>query len=91
MWRNRTYKQDGCETAFTKQNGNRHSIYRVGGVFTQFDDNEKWLEPEELAPNQEYSYWVELDLSRPEMSKDWSFTAWGENGAVQVTVDGVDT
>ena len=29
-----------------------------------------------------------MDLERPGMSKDWSFTAWGENGEVEVTVMG---
>ena len=94
MWRKRTYKQDGCETAFTQQNNNEHSIYRIGdNKITKFqgDENEKWLEPLEFAGNTEHTYIVELDLSRDEMSKDWSFTAWGENGAVQVTVNGVDT
>lgn len=33
-------------------------------------------------PGDEAEYVIELDLSREEMAKDWSLTAWGESGTV---------
>ena len=42
-----------------------------------------------LRPGQEQEYTVELDLSRPGISKDWSVVAWGENGDVEVQIDGM--
>ena len=33
-------------------------------------------------------YILELDMDRPGMANDWSFTAWGENAEVEITVVG---
>jgi hypothetical protein len=45
----------------------------------------------EMNPGQEFEYTIELDMGRSAMSQDWSVTAWGEDGVVQVTVDDMST
>ena len=44
------------------------------------------MHPIVLTPGEEAEYTLELDLSRQGMTRDWSFTAWGENGTVQVSI-----
>ena len=50
--------------------------------------NHRWLNEWTFGIDEEIEYWLEFDLDRPGLTNDWSFTAWGENGSVQVTVDG---
>jgi hypothetical protein len=45
----------------------------------------------EMNPGDEFEYIVEFDMDRQGMSQDWSVTAWGEDGKVQVTVDDMTT
>jgi hypothetical protein len=52
------------------------------------------MEPLIFEPNQSREYHLELDMSatnRPSRSKDWSVTAWGENGEITITMTNKDS
>ena len=41
-----------------------------------------------LEPGQSASYTIEMNLQKPNMSKDWALTAWGEDGQVSLFING---
>ena len=45
-----------------------------------------WLPIFTLGPGDEEEFTIELDLNKPGMTKDWAFTAWGEDGPLQVFI-----
>ena len=87
-WRKRSYNKN-CNSAFEVQGGRKHSIYRWGDTtLYQFNNNERWVKPYDFAGGAQHMYILELDMDRPGMANDWSFTAWGENAEVEITVVG---
>ena len=46
------------------------------------------MRPLEFVGGQTHLYILELDMARQGMANDWSFTAWGENGEVSVSIVG---
>ena len=66
-----------------------HSIYLKDDnrVYTFWNDS-RWMDAIEFDVDEVKTYEIELDLDRKGLSKDWSVTAWGESGEVQVTVVG---
>ena len=60
------------------------------GTFTaaSFRNGERWITEYVLKPGASTSFTIELDLNKKGMTKDWSFTAWGENGEVEVNIIG---
>ena len=46
------------------------------------------MRPYEFPGGFKQIYVLELDMRRQGMANDWSFTAWGENGEVEITVVG---
>jgi len=87
-WRKRSYPNTKkCADAFA-DDGTKHSIYKKGdSKVYAFQEGERWVPSITLQPNQSQKYIIELDLSRLNMTKDWSVTAWGENGSVQIEID----
>ena len=54
-----------------------------------FRTGSRWLPSRVLEPGETQTFTIELDLDyRNGMTKDWSCTAWGENGGIQVSVLG---
>ena len=46
------------------------------------------MSPFTLAPGDTAYYTIEMNLQKDNMSKDWAFTAWGENGPLTVGIQG---
>ena len=45
-----------------------------------------------LGPDETKTVWVEFQLyQKANVTNDWSVTAWGESGTVEVTLDGETT
>ena len=85
-WRWRTYAQTNkCE-----QTGWQEHLISEDGSNTVYGlyDGDVWMPTIYLAPGASQTYTIELDLNMKGMSKDWSFTAWGENGPITVEVIG---
>ena len=86
-WRNRGYGTANCDDAMWS--GGTHGIFQEGDQWVRtFWNEENWLTPITVNANDEVEHTIELDLSRRDMSKDWSITAWGENGPVSIEVVG---
>ena len=62
---------------------------KSGGYAKSFHTGEAWIDAFNLGPGEEEEFIIEMALQRDGMSKDWSVTAWGENGSVKVTVGGL--
>ena len=79
-WRWRSY----AETTSCDQNtGNSHAMKEDGTRTAYgFRNGERWLRVVNLAPGDQITYTIELDLNKTGMSKDWAFTAWGEDGTI---------
>jgi hypothetical protein len=62
-----------------------------GGVekpkYGRWRNQNKWLNPVLFDVDEEREVILEWDLERDEMARDWSFTAWGEDGPVEVGID----
>ena len=90
-WRQRTYGSTSSSSSPCYQrNGNQHSFARVGASRAYgLHDGVRWEdEIYVLEPGQSATYTIEMNLAKPYMSRDWAFTAWGENGEVSVVVNG---
>ena len=86
LWDARSYpKTPECD----QSEGLRHTV-RVKGASEglNFREGEKWLEPVVISSGEFVVYEVELDLQKRGMTKDWSFTVWGESGPVTVEIIG---
>ena len=85
VWRERSYP--GTEACSEAVNGSKWHVFSQGTSSRIFQSGEKWFQPFELGPGEEEKFTVEWALHLDGISKDWSVTAWGEVGSVQVTVD----
>ena len=85
-WDARSYAgTDKCD----QSDGLKHSILEDGQTDpNNFREGEKWSRAITLGAGESQTYTIELDLNKKGMTKDWSFTAWGENGPVKVNVSG---
>ena len=85
-WDARSYaRTEACDQA----GGKKHNLLEDGQPKgSNFREGEKWMRPITLGAGQSQTYTIELDLNKTGMTKDWSFTAWGENGPVEVNVAG---
>ena len=60
-----------------------HSIYRVGDyTVDMFRDGAKQMRPQHYKAGETYSYILEFDWSREDVTPDWSITVYAEDGPV---------
>ena len=85
-WRWRSYAEtDKCD----QSGGKAHSMLQQGTLTARsFRNGERWMPVITLGPGDSATYIIELDLNKKGMTKDWSITAWGENGPLEVKVNG---
>ena len=55
-----------------------------------FSSGDIWLPEATLAPGETRQYTMTLDLDKTGMTPDWAFSAWGEDGAISISVTGSD-
>ena len=62
-----------------------HSIYRMGDfTVDMFRDGAKQMRPQQYKAGKSYTYILEFDWSREDVTPDWSVTVYAENGPVHV-------
>ena len=78
-WEARTYP-----TECNKKNL-LHSVGVIGApTIDTFETGAHQMKRERFKAGEEKRYIIEFDWSRPNITPDWSITAWAENGAVSV-------
>ena len=91
VWQARTYSvnNDQCKAAISTD-GDSHSLWSLQEGddlnFAVFNANSGtgWLKGIEIPAGETFRFKASFDWNRPEIVKDWSFTAWGTKSKVEV-------